>query len=207
MLNTTMQSTKSGAPLAGAWAVVNTVGDDGYLRLTAQVLEGLDRLVEGIGRIEGLRVVVPPDSTLVALATDGSCDVFTLTDAMGRAGWWVQPQLSFAGHEPTLHLTLSAATDVEEFLTALSRAVAEARAQGPVRVDPSVVGFVQSLDASTLSAADFDALLEAVGMTGGESVGLPESMAEINALLDLASPELREALLTAFLDRLLRPAR
>src|SRR3954454_4698978 len=82
MLNPTMQSTKSGGPLAGAWAVVNTIGDDGYLALTEKVLDGVDRLVEGIGRIDGLRVVVPPESTLVALATDGSCDVFTITDAM-----------------------------------------------------------------------------------------------------------------------------
>lgn len=59
-------------------------------------------------------------------------------------------------------------------------------------------------------AEDFDGLLAAVGMAGGEEdgrVGLPESMAEINALLDLASPELREALLVAFLDRLTRPVR
>ena len=44
-------------------------------------------------------------------------------------------------------------------------------------------------------------------MAGGDGVGLPESMAEINALLDLAVPALREALLSAFLDRLQRPAR
>ena len=49
--------------------------------------------------------------------------------------------------------------------------------------------------------------MAAVGMAGGEGVGLPESMAEINALLNLATPALREALLTAFLDRLLRPVR
>ncbi len=48
MLNPTMQSTKSGGPLAGAWAVVNTIGDDGYLALTEKVLDGVDRLVEGI---------------------------------------------------------------------------------------------------------------------------------------------------------------
>ena len=210
MLNTTTQSTKSGAPLAGAWAVVNTIGDEGYLALTRRVFEGVDELVAGVGRIEGLRVVVPPDSTLVTLATDGSCDVFTLTDAMGRAGWWVQPQLSFAGQGPTLHLTLSAATDVAEFLVALSTAVQEARRQGPIAVDPGVVDFVRSLDAGSLSDEDFDGLLAAVGMTGAGAdgaVGLPESMAEINALLDLASPELREALLSAYLDRLLRPVR
>jgi hypothetical protein len=36
MLNSTMQSTKSGGPLAGAWAVTQALGDEGYLRLTAE---------------------------------------------------------------------------------------------------------------------------------------------------------------------------
>ncbi len=208
MLNPTMQSTKSGGPLAGAWAVVSTIGDGGYLALTEKVLDGVDRLVEGISGIGALRVVVPPESTLVAFATDGTCDVFTITDAMTRAGWYVQPQLSFEGHEPTIHLSLSAATadHVEEFLAALSKAVEAAVAGGPIAIDPGVVEFVQSLDASALSDEDFDGLLAAVGMAGGEGVGLPDSMAEVNALLDLSSPDLREALLTAFLDRLLRPS-
>ncbi len=209
MLNPTMQSTKSGGPLAGAWAVVNTIGDEGYLALTEKVFDGVDRLVEGISRIEGLRVVVPPDSTLVAFATDDSCDVFTITDALTRAGWYVQPQLSFAGRGPTIHLSVSAATTdhVDEFLSALSAGVAAAAEAGPIAIDPGIVEFVTALDAATLSDDDFDGLLAAVGMAGGDSVGLPESMAEINALLDLASPALREALLSAFLDRLQRPTR
>jgi sphinganine-1-phosphate aldolase len=209
MLNPTMQSTKSGGPLAGAWAVVNTIGDAGYLALTEKVLDGVDRLVAGISGIGALRVVVPPESTLVALATDGTCDVFTITDAMTRAGWYVQPQLSFESREPTIHLSLSAATadHVEEFLAALAKAVDAAVASGPIAIDPGVVEFVQSLDAARLSDEDFDGLLAAVGMAGGDGVGLPESMAEINSLLDLAAPALREALLAAFLDRLLRPAR
>jgi sphinganine-1-phosphate aldolase len=207
MLNSTLQSTKSGGPLAGAWAVVTTIGDDGYLALTEQVLEGVDRIVAGVEQIAGLRVVVRPDSTLVAIATDETCDVFTITDAMTRAGWYVQPQLSFAGRRPTIHLSVSAATTahVEEFLTALRAAAAEAVAAGPIAIDPGVVELVQALDPRALSEEDFDGLLAAVGMAGGDGVGLPESMAEINALLDLAVPDLREALLTAFLDRLQRP--
>ncbi|MCW2867047.1 MAG: Pyridoxal-dependent decarboxylase [Marmoricola sp.] len=209
MLNTTLQSTKSGGPLAGAWAVVRTIGDAGYLDLTRQVLDGVDRLVAGIAAIPGLHVVVPPDSTLVALATDGTCDVFTITDAMTRAGWWVQPQLSFGGTPPTLHLSLSAATapHTDELLEALAAATATAVAAGPVAVDPEVAAFVAALDPAGLSDDDFDGLLAAAGMGGGDGAGLPESMAEVNALLDLASPALREALLTAFLDRLQRPVR
>lgn len=209
MLNSTMQSTKSGGPLAGAWAVVNGIGDAGYLELTRTVLDGVDRLVAGIGTIPGLRVVGAPDSTLVAVAADATCDVFTVTDAMTRAGWHVQPQLSYQGQQPTIHLSLSAATAtlVDEFLDALREAVAEASAAGPIRVDPDVVAFVQALDPAALTDADFDGLLAAVGMAGDGEVGLPESMAEINALLDLAAPALREALLVAFLDRLTRPVR
>ncbi len=207
MLNSTMQSTKSGGPLAGAWATLHAIGDDGYLELAERVLDGVDRLVEGISAVPALRVVAPPDSTLVAFATDGSCDVFTIADAMATAGWWVQPQLSFRGQPATVHLSLSAATAglVEEFLGALGRAVAAALEAGPVVVDAGVADFVRALDPVALTDEDFDGLLAAVGM--GSSAGLPESMAEINALLDLAAPSLREALLTAFLDRLTRPAR
>jgi sphinganine-1-phosphate aldolase len=209
MLNSTMQSTKSGGPMAGAWAVLNTIGDAGYLELTRLVLDGVDRLVAGIATIPALSVVAAPDSTLVALASDNSCDVFTITDAMTRAGWHVQPQLSFQGQRPTIHLSLSAATAplVDEFLDALRAAVADAVAAGPIVVDPDVAEFVRALDPAALTDADFDGLLAAVGMAGGDGVGLPESMAEINALLDLADPGLRESLLVAFLDRLTRPTR
>ena len=211
MLNSTTQSTKSGGPLAAAWAVVNQIGDEGYLRLTEQVLDGMDRLLAGLVEIPALHVVAAPDSTLVALSTDGSCDVFTIADEMLEAGWYVQPQLTHAGHPPTLHLTLSAATapHVEEFLATLAGAVARASAAGPVEVDPGVADFVRALDPAALSDEDFDGLLAAVGM-GASDTGtavLPQRMAEINALLDLSTPALREALLIAFLDRLTRPVR
>ncbi len=45
-------------------------------------------LASAVDGIPGLRVVAPPDSTLVALVTDDSCDVFTISrrDARPRAG-------------------------------------------------------------------------------------------------------------------------
>ncbi|WP_235562018.1 aminotransferase class V-fold PLP-dependent enzyme [Marmoricola sp. Leaf446] len=209
MLNSTTQSTRSGGPLAGAWAVVRQLGDAGYLELTRTLLDAVDRLVEGVGAIEGLHVVAAPDASLVALGTDGSCDVFTLTDAMTRAGWLVQPQLSHDGHAPTLHLSPSAATapHVAQFLADLADAVVAAREAGPVVVDPGVADLVRALDPAVLSDDDFDGLLAAAGMDAAAGGDLPESMAEVNALLDLASPALREALLGRFLERLQQPVR
>ena len=210
MLNSTMQSTKSGGPLAAAWAVVQSIGDDGYERLAAKAFDGVDRLLSGVAPVDGVDVAVPPDSTLVALVTDGSCDVFTIADEMAARNWYVQPQMSFAGRPPTLHLTLSAATadHVPEFCGALGEAVAAARVAGPVAVDPGVAEIVRALDPEKLTEEEFDGLLAAAGLTPGEGTAvLPARMAEVNALLDLASPELREAVLVAFLDRLFRPAR
>jgi sphinganine-1-phosphate aldolase len=212
MLNSTMQSTKSGGPLAGAWAVLRTLGDDGYLRLTADVVEAVDRIVSVVSRTEALRVVVPPDSTLVAVATDGSCDPFTVCDEMAARGWYVQPQMSYAGRPATVHLSVSAATlaSVDAFAEALTESVAAAVAAGPVAVDPGVVEFIRSLDPAALSDDDFDGLLAASGLVSASASGslaLPDRMAEVNAMLDLASPAMREALLIAFLDRLTRPSR
>jgi len=73
-----------------------------------------------------------------------------------------------------------------------------------------VVAFIEALDPATLSDSEFDGLLAASGLVGADASGglaLPERMAGVNALLDVASPRMREALLVAFLDRLARPVR
>lgn len=216
MLNSTMQSTKSGGPLAGAWAVMRSLGDAGYERLARDVFEAVDLIRAGIGEMPELDVVSTPDSTLIALTTDDSCDPFTVCDEMAARGWYVQPQMSYAGSPATIHLSVSAATlpHVEELLGALGKAVAAAVAAAPVTVDPGVAAFIAELDPRTLSDDDFDGLLLAAGLIGADEPGggqsdlaLPQRMAEVNAMLDLATPAMREALLVAFLDRLTRPRR
>ena len=230
MLNSTMQSTKSGGPLAAAWAVTSAIGVPGYAALAATAREATLAIAAGADGIPGITVVTPPDATLVVLVTDGSCDVFTVADEMRVRGWFVQPQMTYAALPATLHLTVSAATaaSVPEFLAALAESVAAAQAAGPVRVDPGLAAAAGALDPATLTEADFDGLLQLAGLAGpgsapGEGGGpgasgsgsdagpeaggirLPERMAQVNALLDVAPPPLREALLLAVLDRLSRP--
>ena len=100
MLNSTMQSTKSGGPLAGAWAVVESLGDEGYLTLTRRVFAAVDAIVAGIEASPSLSLVTQPDSSLVTFETDGSCDAFSVCDEMLERGWYVQPQMSYAGQRP-----------------------------------------------------------------------------------------------------------
>jgi glutamate/tyrosine decarboxylase-like PLP-dependent enzyme len=208
MLNSTMQSTRSGGPLAAAWAVTRRIGLDGYAALARQAREATLAVAGAVDGIPGLRVLARPDATLLALVADGSCDVFTVADEMLERGWFVQPQLSFRDVPPTLHLTLSAATapSVPELLVALRESVDAARAAGPVAVDPGLAGMLATLDPTTLDEAGFAGLLAAAGLAGGDgSLELPRRMAPVNALLDACPTALREALLLGVLDRLSRP--
>lgn len=207
MLNSTMQSTKSGGPLAAAWAVVQMIGRDGYRDLVAATLQGVDDLVAGLGTTPHLHLVASPDSSLVTVETDGTCDVFTIADLMLDRSWLVQPQMSFNGSDPSLHFSMSAATarSVPELIDALGDAVAEAVKAGPIQVHPELATAAAALDPATLDDETVDGLLTMAGLSSeaGE-VSAPERMAPVNALLNIAPPPLRESLLIAFLDRLSR---
>ncbi|SEF22444.1 Glutamate or tyrosine decarboxylase [Amycolatopsis pretoriensis] len=206
MLNTTIQSTRSGGPLAAAWAVTRHLGSEGYLSLAASTREAVARIRSGIADLPGLRILGDPISTLLAFtASDDGFDLFTVADEMKVRGWYVQPQFAFAGSPVNLHLTVTAANhgSEKEFLTDLAASVDAARAAGPVTVDPAVAEFVAALDPATLTSEQFAGLLAAAGL-GGAS-GLPDRMAPINALLATAPAPLRERLLLEFLGALYTP--
>lgn len=203
MLNTTIQSTRSGGPLAAAWAVVHAIGDEGYLRLAERTLAAVTEIRAGIETIDGLRLLAEPDSTLIALtAASEGFDLFTVADEMRERGWYVQPQFAYESSPVNLHLTITAANRGSEagFVADLAASVEAARAAGPVPVDPEVAAFVAALDPETLTGEQFAGLLAAAGLTGGGA--LPARMAGINALLAEASPALRERLLLEFLGAL-----
>jgi sphinganine-1-phosphate aldolase len=205
MLNTTIQSTRSGGPLAAAWAVVRHLGPEGYLSLAGSTREAVSRIRSGICEIDGLRILGDPVSTLIAFTGSPDFDLFTVADEMKVRGWYVQPQFAHLASPANLHLTVTAANhgSEKEFLTDLAASVDAARAAGPVVIDPAVADFVAALDPATLTSEQFAGLLAAAGL--GSEAGLPERMAPINALLATAPPPLRERLLLEFLGALYTP--
>lgn len=206
MLNATTQSTRSGGPLAAAWAVTQAYGHEGYARLARQARSAATKFMAGVPA--PLEVVGGPDSTLVAVrSVDDAVDILVVVDEMQQRGQYVQVQLPFAGDAATMHLSMSAASDcvIDAVLSALSESVDAAREFGPTRVPDALAEAAALLDPAQLSDTDFDGLLQIAGLAGGDGqLALPDRMAEVNALLGIASPALREGLLKAFLDRLTR---
>jgi glutamate/tyrosine decarboxylase-like PLP-dependent enzyme len=102
-----LQGTRSGLPMAAAWAVMSHLGIDGYVALTRQTLANADRMRAGIAAIEGLRVLGDGRYHIVAMAADAaagpSIDVFALGDALRARGWFHDRQTP----PDALHSTVS----------------------------------------------------------------------------------------------------
>jgi glutamate/tyrosine decarboxylase-like PLP-dependent enzyme len=58
LINPTMLSSKTGGPMAGAWAILNFLGEEGYKKIVNEVQEATKKLVDGVNSIEGLQVLV-----------------------------------------------------------------------------------------------------------------------------------------------------
>ena len=122
-----LQGTRSGLPMAAAWAVMQHLGIEGYLRLTEAMLHNADTLRAGIGAIEGLRVLGDGAYHLVAMSADPASeveiDVFALGDALLARGWFHDRQ----GPPDSLHSTVSNSNTgaMDAYLADLAASVAE----------------------------------------------------------------------------------
>ncbi len=114
MVNPTVASTRSGGPIAVAYATLRHLGDGGYLRLASATLSGVRTLVAAVSTVDGLSLVAEPESTVVAfLSTDPALDLFVLADELATRGWHTQPQLAYANLPRTIHLSVTAAVAPE----------------------------------------------------------------------------------------------
>lgn len=120
--------TKSGGPIAAAWAVLRHLGDEGYLALTERARRTAVRLAAGIRSIDGLVLRAEPDTTLVAFGARPDLDLDAIADHLARQGWYLDRQ----GPPPSLHCTVNAVHEavVDDVLADLAAAVAAVSAGG-----------------------------------------------------------------------------
>jgi sphinganine-1-phosphate aldolase len=133
----TFAGTRPGGPIAAAWAVLRYLGEEGYVDVARQIIEGRDALIAGIRAIDGLDLVCEPELTIVGyLSTDGM-DIQAVAEAMREREWFV----ALAAEPPSIHLgmlTMAHVPVVAEYLADLTACVDEVRggrtAAGPATV-------------------------------------------------------------------------
>ncbi|HHY55912.1 MAG TPA: aspartate aminotransferase family protein [Chloroflexi bacterium] len=198
IINPTALSSRSAGPLAGAWAILHYLGEVGYQEIVATVQAATARLIDGVNRIPGLRVLGQPAMSMFSFASE-TINVFVLADVLRRRGWYVQPQFSTPRSPRNLHIsvTYGVAHNVEALLTDLAAGVEEVKAQPPFDRD-----FLQAAAAALAadpSPASIQGLMAAVGLQPG---ALPTETALINEVLDALPDEIANAVLIDFFNAL-----
>ena len=125
----TFLGTRSGGAIAAAWAVLNYLGEAGYLEATRIAYETTQRLKEAIERLPELYIVGKPLMTILAVGARPPYDIYAIGDYLSERGWFLDRQQK----PPSLHLTVSRghARVVETFISDLEAAVEEVRRRQP----------------------------------------------------------------------------
>ena len=198
IVNNAVQSSRSGGPMAAAWAVLNYVGDDGYLEMARRKLAAVKTIADGIERIDGLRLLTRPDMCLISFTSD-EVNVFHIIDEMNRRGWYIQPSLSFDNSPAHIHLSVSASNVgwEDELLKNLAECVRIARSLPDGELTALIKGSLKGVDLSTITDTDIMNMMAAAGVADG---ALPDRMADINGVLNALPAPVREKVLTAFVN-------
>ncbi len=204
VINPTIQSTKSGGPLAATWALLHYLGDEGYLRFADRTLRATRAIAEAIRANPHVRLLAEPESSLIAFAAD-DFSVFPIVDLMRRKGWFVQPQLGYMGSRANIHLSIDQSTLdlVPEFLPDLAEAIESARTSSSARLPDEMARMLGGLRPEDMTPETFGRLMAAAGTRDG----LPEGTTTINLMLDAMKPEVAGLVMTEFFNELYVPPR
>jgi sphinganine-1-phosphate aldolase len=126
----TFTGSKPAGSVAAAWAVMQYMGFQGYLRATAETFDATMQLIKGVNAIPGLACLEPHgESNLFAfVSTDPAVDIMAVADRLEEHGWFRgrmrEPLAIQQGVNPA-HLPV-----VDEYLTEVRDAVDFVRAKG-----------------------------------------------------------------------------
>ena len=119
-----MTGTRPGGSIAAAWAVMNYLGEAGYVDRAERTMRYLRRWWAGIEAIEGLHVMGKPVMSVFAI-TSTELDMAAIEAGMQQRGWLTfmdthpVPALRFMqspGHEPYVDRYLADLRDVAELV-------------------------------------------------------------------------------------------
>ena len=115
-----LMGSRSGGGLASAWAILNYLGEEGYLERVGKILDTRERFLDGIREIDGLEIWGEPEAYLIAFGSD-AFDIFAVDEGMAERGWLSSRLIDpLAIH---LFLDMSHTSIVDDYLRDLAEVV------------------------------------------------------------------------------------
>jgi len=177
----TMTGTRPGGSIAAAWAIMNHLGEEGYLAIADTVMQAVTKLREGIEAIDGVHVLGDPTMSVLAIGSN-RLNVYEIGDELAMCGWHMDRQQ----HPPSLHLTVTHAHAqvIDQFLVDLEQAVVRARRFSSVKLVNAVkVGLVR-VAARALPAKWMSALASrSSSVTGLKGADVPSRSAAMYGMM------------------------
>jgi sphinganine-1-phosphate aldolase len=127
----TLVGTRAGGAIAAAWAVMNFLGEDGYLAITRRILDTRKAIGAGVAKL-GLEVWGSPELSIMTYGSKET-DITQVADRLSTRGWFVGRLVA----PPGIHLMLNMTHEpiVGEYLGDLDWALHEVRAGRTRKID------------------------------------------------------------------------
>lgn len=85
--------TRPGGAIAAAWAVMNALGEEGYLKHAGTIMDTTEKLINGINAIDGLKINGRPQMSVFAYISDSpDVSIYAVGDQMDKRGWNIDRQ-------------------------------------------------------------------------------------------------------------------
>lgn len=152
---TTIAGSRPGATIAGTWAAVVSIGQDGYVQRTRSILRAAERMRVGLAEeVPEVLVASRHHSSVVALVSRpgaGQINALALSDVLAEHFGWTLNKIQ---NPPGCHLavTLPTATQADEFVAAVKRAVAKMKAEPELNHSASVATYGLAANLSKVDA-------------------------------------------------------
>ncbi|MBK23127.1 MAG: aspartate aminotransferase family protein [Halobacteriovorax sp.] len=193
--------TRPGGAIAAAWAIMNYLGEEGYLKLIGKIKETTEEFKRRIANLNDIQVAGEPDMSVICLISN-TIDVFQVGDAMAKRGWHMDMQQDPNG----LHLTISAAhaTSIDEFFKDLEEAITEAKGLGN-KIGGMKTAMAKGL-LKTMPKKMVSKMVKKEGQSVGKTDARPAKMAPMYGMMAaITDNQDRETLVKDALDNLFSP--
>lgn len=190
--NTGILSSKSGGPIAAAWAVTNFIGIERYKEVALKTIKVADKIRAAIHEIPEL--VLQGDSQYSLLSfTTRTKNVYELVDLLHAKGWHVGVQFKFRHMPSNIHLTVAAHhfENYTEFISDLKECVAN------LSNEPASLPF----DPSQLGNVSLPEMLTNLGISADK---MPDKMAPINTLIEVMPKEVTKELVAGLMMNMMK---
>ncbi len=108
----TMLGTRPGGATAAAWAVMNYLGEEGYLRLSARVMNVWKEYAARVRQIPELEVIGAPHLAVLSFTSVvEEVDIFAVANELGERGWYMSRLAEPAGIHQIINLVHESVID------------------------------------------------------------------------------------------------